>query len=74
MAVTAFHDFTLALRDREWDGAAAEKRVRAWADAQDKPTPRYRDAHIGRPYAELVSLAVGKDSPGLSGQRILRCS
>jgi hypothetical protein len=46
MAVTAFHDFTLALRDREWDGAAAEKRVRAWADAQDKPTPGYRDAHI----------------------------
>ena len=46
MAVTTFHDFPLAPRDREWDGAAAEKRVRAWADAQDKPTPRYRDAHI----------------------------
>ncbi|WP_187365681.1 hypothetical protein [Trebonia kvetii] len=46
MAVTTFHDFPLAPRDREWDGAAAEKRVRAWADAKDKPTPRYRDAHI----------------------------
>jgi hypothetical protein len=46
MAVTTFHDFPLAPRDREWDGAAAEKRVRAWADAHDKPTPRYRDAHI----------------------------
>ena len=29
MAVTAFHDFPLAPRDRKWDGAAAEKRVRA---------------------------------------------
>lgn len=46
MAVTTFHDFPLAPRDREWDGAAAEKRVRAWADAEDKPNPRYRDAHI----------------------------
>jgi hypothetical protein len=46
MAVTTFHDFPLASRDREWDGAAAEKRVRAWADAEDKPNPRYRDAHL----------------------------
>jgi hypothetical protein len=46
MAVTTFHDFPLAPRDREWDGAAAEKRVRAWADAQDKPNGRYRDAHL----------------------------
>jgi hypothetical protein len=46
MAVTTFHDFPLAPRDREWDGAAAEKRVRAWADAQDKPNGKYRDAHI----------------------------
>jgi hypothetical protein len=29
---------------------------------------------FGRPYAELVSLAVGKDSPGLSGEGILGCS
>ena len=28
MAVTAFQDYPLADRDREWDGAAAEKRVR----------------------------------------------
>jgi hypothetical protein len=31
---------------REWDGAAAEKRVRAWADAEDKPDGKYRDAHV----------------------------
>jgi hypothetical protein len=37
MAVTTFHDFPLASRDREWDGAAAEKRVRAWADAEEEP-------------------------------------
>ena len=46
MAVTAFQDLPLADRDREWDGAAAEKRVRAWAGAQDEPDERYRDAHV----------------------------
>jgi hypothetical protein len=46
MAVTTFHDFPLAPRDRAWDGAAAEKRVRSWADAEAEPNPRYRDAHI----------------------------
>ena len=46
MAVTPFGDLPLADRDREWDGDAAEKRVRAWAGAQDGPTERYRDAHV----------------------------
>lgn len=46
MAVTAFQDLPLADRDREWDGAAAEKRVRAWADAEDEPNVKYRDAHV----------------------------
>ena len=46
MAVTTFQDLPLADRDREWDGSAAEKRVRAWADAQDEPNERYRDAHV----------------------------
>lgn len=46
MAVTAFQDLPLADRDREWDGAAAEKRVRSWADAEDEPNPQYRDAHV----------------------------
>ncbi|MCW2847482.1 MAG: hypothetical protein JWR90_1456 [Marmoricola sp.] len=46
MAVTAFQDFSLADRDHDWDGAAAEKRVRAWADAEDEPNERYRDAHV----------------------------
>jgi hypothetical protein len=46
MTVTAFQDLPLADRDREWDGAAAEKRVRKWADAQDEPTAKYRDAHV----------------------------
>ena len=46
MAVTAFHDFPLAPRDRKWDGAAAEKPVRAWADAEDEPNGKYRDAHV----------------------------
>ena len=46
MAVTTFHDFPLASRDREWDGTAAEKRVRAWADAEDNPNGKYRDAHL----------------------------
>jgi len=46
MAVTSFQDLQLADRDREWDGAAAEKRVRSWADAQDEPNQKYRDAHV----------------------------
>jgi hypothetical protein len=46
MAVTTFQDLPLADRDREWDGAAAEKRVRAWADAEDGPNEKYRDAHV----------------------------
>lgn len=46
MAVTAFQDLPLADRDRPWDGDAAEKRVRSWAGAEDKPDAKYRDAHV----------------------------
>jgi hypothetical protein len=46
MAVTSFQDLPLADRDREWDGTAAEKRVRSWADAEDEPNQKYRDAHV----------------------------
>ena len=46
MAVTAFGDLPLADRDREWDGDQAEQRVRRWADAQDSPNEKYRDAHV----------------------------
>ena len=46
MSVTAFQDLPLAVRDRKWDGDAAEKRVRQWADAQDGPNQKYRDAHV----------------------------
>jgi hypothetical protein len=46
MSVTAFQDLPLADRDREWDGTAAEKRVREWADATDQPNQKYRDAHV----------------------------
>ena len=46
MTVTSFQDLPLADRDREWDGAAAEKRVRHWAGADDEPNEEYRDAHV----------------------------
>jgi hypothetical protein len=46
MAVTSFQDLPLADRDRTWDGGAAEKRVRAWADAEDEPNEKYRAAHV----------------------------
>ena len=46
MTVPSFQDLPLADRDRDWDGAAAEKRVRAWADAEDEPNAKYRDAHL----------------------------
>ena len=46
MAVTSFQDLPLADRDREWDGDAAEKRVRRWAGAEEEPNEKYRDAHV----------------------------
>jgi len=46
MAVTTFQDLPLADRDRAWDGDAADKRVRQWADATEEPDARYRDAHV----------------------------
>lgn len=46
MAVPTFQDFPLAPRDRAWDGAAAEKRVRAFTGAEDGPNQAYRDAFL----------------------------
>ena len=46
MAVTSFQDLPLAARDRAWDGGDAEKRVRQWANAEDEPNEKYRDAHV----------------------------
>ncbi|WP_261554015.1 hypothetical protein [Frankia tisae] len=46
MSVTPFKDFPLADRKRPWNGAAAEKRVRRWAHAQDTPNGKYREAHV----------------------------
>jgi hypothetical protein len=46
MAVTTFQDLPMADREREWDGDAAERRVRRWAGAEDGPNEKYRDAHV----------------------------
>jgi hypothetical protein len=46
MAVTTFQDLPMTDRDREWDGDAAEKRVRSWAAAEEEPNTKYRDAHL----------------------------
>jgi hypothetical protein len=46
MSVTSFQDLPLADRDRDWDGDAAEKRVREWAGAEDEPNEKYRNAHV----------------------------
>ena len=46
MAVTSFQDLPLAPRKREWDGSAAEKRVRDWSGADEQPNEAYRDAHV----------------------------
>ena len=46
MSVTKYNDFPLADRDQDWDGSAAEKRVREWAGAEDEPNEKYRDAHV----------------------------
>jgi len=46
MSVVEFQDLPLADRDRSWDGSAANKRVREWANAQDEPNDRYRKAFV----------------------------
>ena len=46
MAVVEYQDLPLAGRDRRWDADAAEKRVREWAGAEDKPNERYRRAFV----------------------------
>ena len=46
MPVTPFKDLPLADGARRWNGAAAEKRVRTWAHATDKPNAKYRSAHL----------------------------
>jgi hypothetical protein len=46
VAVSAFQDFPLADSGREWDGAAAEKRIRKWAGAEDEPNQKYLGAHV----------------------------
>lgn len=46
MAVVDFQDLPLADRDREWDGAEANRRVREWAGAEEGPTDRYRKAFV----------------------------
>jgi hypothetical protein len=46
MSVTAFQDLPLADRDRDWDGDAADKRVRKWAGVEDEPNEKYRNAHV----------------------------
>ena len=46
MAVTSYQDLPLANTDREWDGDAAEERVRRWAKVGDEPNEKYRDAHV----------------------------
>jgi len=46
MSVTRFQDLPVADRDRDWDGDAAEKRVRRLTGAEDEPNQRYRDAHV----------------------------
>lgn len=39
-------DLPLAPRDRAWDAAAAEARVRTWAEAGDAPNAQYRRAFM----------------------------
>ena len=46
MSVVDFQDLPLAERDRSWDGSAANKRVREWANAQDDPNDLYRKAFV----------------------------
>jgi hypothetical protein len=44
MTAVSFGDLPLASQTRRWNGAAANRRVRRWAGAQEEPTARYRRA------------------------------
>lgn len=44
--VVPYQDLPLADDGRPWDGVAAERRVREWADAQDAPNEDYRSAFL----------------------------
>ena len=46
MTVVRFHDLPLASRDRSWDAAAAERRVREWAHAESAPNADYKKAFL----------------------------
>lgn len=46
MSVVSFQDLPLADRKRRWDGDAANRRVRRWAEVDDKPNARYRRAFV----------------------------
>jgi hypothetical protein len=46
MAVTTFEDLPLADRSHHWDSDEADKRVREWAGAHDKPNDKYRRAFV----------------------------
>lgn len=45
-AVVPYQDLPLADRNRPWNAAAAVRRVREWAGAQDAPNSRYRRAFV----------------------------
>lgn len=45
-AVAAARSLSLAPRDRAWDAAAADARVREWAEAGDAPNAKYRRAFL----------------------------
>jgi len=45
-SVVPFQDLPLAARAYAWDPAAAEARVRAWAQVDERPTPNYRRSYV----------------------------
>ncbi|MEU8245935.1 hypothetical protein [Nonomuraea sp. NPDC048916] len=57
MTATQFKDLPLADHEYEWDAAEADKRVRAWAGAEEQPNAKYREAHLW----------YDSDDPGLFG-------
>lgn len=45
-SVIPFQDLPLAPKDRAWDSAIADSRVRSWAGATDAPNEKYRKAFL----------------------------
>lgn len=59
-AVVPFQDLAMGDREKAWNASAADKRVRAWADAEEEPNAKYRQAFVWYDRADADSFGAYK--------------